>query len=196
MANPHAHLISRYVGWEWFGTLTWKGKVPPQGRRRKLWFAYQYELAALADVSFSSLFWVLRSEQGEKTARHHFHFLLGNSHLSASKSTAFRLMWLWEKRVGGGHARVTRWDPSLNGVEYVTKCLGAGQAAGNLYELDKFRGEEIELSRSFVSWAERRAKYIRDEVMGETDRTPVVIGADAPRLDQETVASGQGERPF
>jgi len=207
MVNPHAHIISRYVGWEWFGTLTWKGRVPPQGRRRKLWFAYLYEIAAWADMPFSSLFWVLRNEKGEKTDRAHFHFLLGNCRLPETKATAFKAMWLWEKRVGGGHARVSRWDPSLAGVDYVTKALGAGRAAGNLYELDRFRTkdferadriqeESIEASKSFTAWLARRARSISDAVPEQSDRIPEILGADAPRSDQETVIRGHWENPF
>lgn len=207
MVNPWAHNISRFAGWEWFGTLTWKGKVPSPGRARKLWFAYQYECAALADRPFSSLFWVLRSELGEKTERHHFHFLLGNTALPSSKTTAFRMMWLWETKLKCGHARLAAWDPSLNGIQYVTECLGAGRAGGNLYELnrfaskdvervDRFREEEVEMSKSLQAWLSRRAKLVHDMVPEQSDRIPGVLGADASRSDRGTVISGRAETPF
>jgi hypothetical protein len=207
MVNPWAHKLSQYVGWEWFGTLTWSGRVPSPGRARKLWFAYQYEIAALADRPFSSLVWCLRSELGEKTERHHYHFLLGNLGLSASKTTAFRMMWLWDKKLKCGHARLSPWDPSLNGISYVTECLGAGRAAGNLYELGKFRSqdsepvdryrvEEVEMSKSLQSWLSRRARGVHDMVPAQSDRMPGVLDGDVSRSDQRTLVSGQLEQPF
>lgn len=46
----------------------------------------------------------------------------------------------WE-RVGGGMARVSIFDPTLNGEGYIVKCLGEISDLGDVYESSKFGGD-------------------------------------------------------
>jgi hypothetical protein len=58
--------------------------------------------------------------------------------------------------LGGGMARVRKFDPSLTGVDYVAKCL-SGPDGGDLYELDKFglKSCELTLSKALLINAKR-----------------------------------------
>jgi len=101
-----------------------------------MWFATARKLSANLGLYFPSLPWCLRQEDGELTSRRHFHVLLGGLRQKAvNPSTCFALMHGWEK-AGGGMARVRLFDPSLNGVDYVSKCLG--MAGADSYESAKF----------------------------------------------------------
>lgn len=157
--HPELELITRYPSWCQFGTLTFIGKAPPShGCRRKMAFAWLRTMATMADQDFSRLIWCLRDEQGEITGRHHFHVLLGRTHLPLSPATNFRLMAAWE-RLGGGMARVKTFNRSLAGAEYVSKCLSGESTRGeSAYELDKFGWTESppELSHSLREYLARR----------------------------------------
>jgi hypothetical protein len=69
----------------------------------------------------------------------------------------------WE-RIGGGMARVEEFDPTLNGVGYVLKCLGYSSDPGDIYESAKFGGRQCELMLSDGAWAILRAR------LNETER--------------------------
>ena len=73
-------------------------------------------------------------------------------------STCFFLMAAWEK-IGGGMARVRLYDQAQDGLEYVTKCLGGGDA----YETSKFAEGLSHLTLSDGLWRLLRAR----PVMGE-----------------------------
>ena len=55
----------------------------------------------------------------------------------------------WE-RLGGGMARVRKYDSSEQGLEYLLKCLNYQNAGANLYEVGKFSysADEVMLSNS------------------------------------------------
>ena len=57
----------------------------------------------------------------------------------------------WEQ-LGGGFARVREFNPQLNGVDYVTKCLGYELNGGDAYESAKFGGGTCDLMLSRAVW--------------------------------------------
>lgn len=70
-------------------------------------------------------------EDGELTARRHFHFLLaGFPAQSIHLTTCYWMAHKWEE-LGGGMARIRQFNPALTGVGYITKCL-SGPDGGDL----------------------------------------------------------------
>jgi hypothetical protein len=197
--RKHSHateleLITRYPHWEFFGTLTFKGDVAPTSRVRfKSAFAFLRESARLGGQDFSRLVWVLRDEQGEKTGRAHFHYLLARSRLALNPSSNFRLMHLWEKRIGGGYSRCAVFNRALAGAEYVTKCLsGEGALEAHAYELDKFGWTERPpiLSHSLTSHLSRITR--RSGAIG-TDRESSAFGEERGRSTTGHPITGTGD---
>lgn len=138
-----------------------------------MWFAYLYRLAQRFDVSFSSLIWVRRSEQGEITGRAHFHALVSVPGRESSQNLNRTMMWLWGHKnsdspewggVAKASSRVYSYNPRLSGAEYITKALGvsAQSVEGSLYELSKFDAAQLTLSDSFRRWLGVQADDIYD----------------------------------
>lgn len=112
-----------------------------------MWFALARKACKNYGTYFPTSLWCLRQEAGEATGRKHFHFLFGGLPRKAiTEATCFALMAQWEK-LGGGMARVRVFNRALNGVGYVTKCLGASVGA-DVYEMNKFGLETCELKLS------------------------------------------------
>jgi len=146
------HALARFPAWHYFGTLTFKGKVPGQIARQKLAFAFLRDSADLLGVSFRRLYWCLRDEAGETFGRSHLHFLLGMDATKPNIALAFQLMHRWELLPCAGMARVRVFDPSLGGVDYVAECLSGGDFGANSYEVGKFAGDAVvTLGESVVS---------------------------------------------
>lgn len=122
----------------------------------------------LPSVDVSHLQWqLLRRENGEATGRYHYHALIAGlpAHV-ITKPTCFATMKLWE-RVGGGMARVTQYDPSLDGVDYILKngeqaiSSLASRKAGDYYELTKFGGTcDLMLSESLCDHLYQRTLVV------------------------------------
>jgi hypothetical protein len=90
---------------------------------------------------------------GEKFGRGHYHWLIGG-HFKSTVSQCFMLNALWDSLPRCGFSRNHVFDQTLNGVEYVTKCLSketpGHSLAGDFYESGKFAGaDQITLSNSF-----------------------------------------------
>ena len=51
------------------------------------------------------------------------------------------------QELGGGMARIRRFNPALTGVDYITECLSE-PGKGDLYEFDKFGLKSCELTLS------------------------------------------------
>ncbi len=152
METPELHLLTQ-VRWQFFGTLTFKQERLPERVRLSMYFAILRKAAAEFGVYFPRLPWCLRQENGEQFGRRHFHFFLaGLPRHAVNRTTCFFLMAQWEQ-IGGGMARVKEYDPMLNGVGYVLKCLGYGPDPGDLYESAKFGGRQCELMLSDGAWA-------------------------------------------
>ena len=165
METPEIHILSR-IDWQFFGTLTFKSERLPERVRLALYFALLRCVAAEFRVYFPRLLWCLRQETGEQFGRRHFHYLLAGLPASGvSKTTCFYQMSTWEK-LGGGMARVSEFDPLLNGEGYILKCLGYADA-GDYYESAKFGGHcQLMLSHSVLkvvranaAWRDRRLAH-------------------------------------
>ena len=155
MEVPEVHILTKQ-SWQLFGTFTFRQEEMSTARRFNMFFAWLRQSAKQFRVYFPRLPWCLRMEDGEMTGRRHFHFLLaGFPAHSIHQTTRFWMMHKWEE-IGGGMARVRKFDPSLTGVDYVTKCL-SGPDGGDLYELDKFglKSCELTLSKALLINAKR-----------------------------------------
>jgi len=81
----------------------------------------------------------LRQEHGEIGGRVHFHFLIAGLPLYAVHvATCMSIKAQWEE-LGGGMARVRKYDSREQGLEYLLKCLNVTNAGANLYEVTKSR---------------------------------------------------------
>lgn len=154
MALAEATILARYDHWQVFGTGTFTGSRTPSAlSERRLVFAFLYEVARLSGVPFGGLVWSTRRELGELGGRVHYHWLIGAKGWTVTKGQCFTMNSLWDDMPRCGFSRNHRFDPALNGVEYVTKCLSSGAAGGlggDYYEGSKFASgkSEVELSNS------------------------------------------------
>ena len=147
MESPDIHKL-RLIDWQFFGSLSFKSERLPERVRLAVYFAMMRGVAKQFRAYFPDLLWCLRQERGEMTARRHFHYLLaGLPRQAVTPTTCFYQMATWE-RVGGGMARVSRFDPRLNGAGYILKCLGYSADGGDHYESAKFGGGHCELMLS------------------------------------------------
>lgn len=168
MVNPEAYHLDRIM-WQFFGSLTFTRAEMPTSERMCMVFALLRKIAKPLRVHFPEVLWVLRLEEGEITARRHFHLLIaGLPEWHVKRASCFALMRTWEG-LGGGIARCRIYDPRLAGVAYITKCLTSpgvertGEQldrtlhrdrsldGANRYELGKFSSElvqQLTLSRS------------------------------------------------
>lgn len=157
--HPEIELISRFPDWEFFVTLTFKGRPPKPVQGRKRVFAWLRQVCKLANTPFRSMLWVLREERGEATGRLHYHLLLSKTRLPLNSESCFALMRVWSRKLSNGLARSHVFNRSLCGSAYVSKCLsGEGAIGGDDYEGRKFGTAEKppELSRSLCSWLSRQ----------------------------------------
>ena len=137
MESPDVFVLTR-VHWQFFGTLTFKKELMPERHRIGMYFATLRTVARKLRVFFPDLPWCLRQENGEQFGRRHLHFLLtGLPRNNVNPSTCFFIMHSWEEH-GGGMARVRVFDDTLNGVGYVSKCLGTVPDGRDVYESAKF----------------------------------------------------------
>jgi len=167
------------LDWEFFGSLTYKGKVPPSQYRETMWMAFIFELCQKAKSKPRELLWVRREERGEMGGRLHQHFLLSflKPGLHHNRITwSFVMKHLWEKVVGGGGCRIRPYNWRLSGAEYTLKNLSGGDA----YELGKFNADSaaLTLSHRLESLLKRRAHATK--VVGYTQHGRVIkTNADA-----------------
>src|ERR1700678_862553 len=151
METPEAFHIGR-IGWQLFGTLTFKSERLPERVRLAMWFAFARQTGKRLSVKFPRLLWCLRQEEGESGGRRHFHCLMaGLPTAQLCPSLNFELMALWQK-LGGGWARVMRYRDDLDGVGYVLKGLGYASQAEQNYEMRKFGSEHCHLILSNSVW--------------------------------------------
>ncbi|MEJ0089959.1 MAG: hypothetical protein WDM80_09475 [Limisphaerales bacterium] len=160
--NPEKHLLAN-VGWQFFGTLTFKSLKVKEGVWLKMYFAMIREQADNFGVHFSKILWALRYELGEQTGRPHFHALIaGLPNSAVTDATIFAFDAIW-RRHGGGHPQVRVYDPTLAGVEYVLKGVDEAYnnvAGANWYELNKFGLRcDVMLSMSLIRHMENRSRF-------------------------------------
>jgi hypothetical protein len=152
MEAPEIHVLNR-IGWQVFGTLTFKSERLPERVRVSLFFALLRESKAIFGLKLIRLLWCLRQESGEVTGRRHFHFLLaGAPERTVIPTSCFWLQDKWEK-LGGGMARIHVFDSSLNAGSYIMKRCGFGESiGGDAYESAKFSDKACELMLADRVW--------------------------------------------
>lgn len=143
MALAEASILARFRAWKVFGTGTFSSvRALGKANRCRLTFAFLREAAKVAQVPFSQLVWCLRYEPGEIGGRWHYHWLLGSKFWEVNVGQCFRLNAAWDKMPKCGFSRNHIFNPELNGVEYVTKCLShVGTIGGDVYESSKFQND-------------------------------------------------------
>lgn len=187
MEKPELYQLTR-IRWQFFGSLTFRVAELPERVRLSMWFTAARKTAENFGLYFPTLPWCLRQEEGETTGRRHFHVLLGGLPSRAvTKSTNFALMAGWES-VGGGMARYRIFDRTLNGVDYVCKCLGMSGA--DVYESAKFgsKSSGLMLSKGAEKILQRVIREERRHVQrldkrSDSTRAPGVAGARSLSVD-------------
>jgi hypothetical protein len=161
MEAPEIHVLNQ-IGWQFFGSLTFKKERLPERVRLSMFFALLRKAARAHRVPFKKLLWCLRQERGESTLRRHFHFLLAGLPSNAlSIRTCFSLKHNWEE-LRGGMARVSVFDPALNGGQYLLKAdpVSAAADAGDAYESAKFGGGSCHLMIAQSVWRLAKARRL------------------------------------
>jgi hypothetical protein len=112
-------------------------------------------------VHFKKILWCLRRESGESTGRWHLHAVIAGLPPSAGPRTCLAMMSQWEG-LGGGIARVSVYNSSLDGLDYILKGgelteSKAKRWAGDYHELAKFGGScDVTLSESVIRYLGNR----------------------------------------
>lgn len=147
MQSPYTSVLSK-VHWQIFCTLTFSREGVGQSLRERMFFHWLRQAAAVCRVPFRKVLWCRRTEHGEVGGRLHFHCLIGRlPQRSVHPGMCFKMMRLWEG-VGGGYARVRKFNSEVEGPGYLLKGLSGEDA----YESSKTVGgrPELMLSRSLV----------------------------------------------
>jgi hypothetical protein len=152
MEVPEVHVLNR-VGWQFFGTLTFKSERLPERVRLGLYFALLRESKTVLGTKFAYLLWCLRQERGEMGGRRHFHFLLaGTQERTVIPTSCFWLQAKWEQ-LGGGMARIRVFDTRLNAGSYMLSRSGFDENIGaDVYESAKFSDKACELMLADRVW--------------------------------------------
>lgn len=136
---------ARRERWQLFATLTFASPVPGEAARVRMLFAWLRTISKTGGIKFPGLLWIARAEQGEVGGRHHFHVLItGLGPCGVTPAFPFVTMAAWE-RLGGGMARVYRYEARLSGVDYLMKGLeqlDTTAEGAQAYEFNKFAGVE------------------------------------------------------
>jgi len=162
MEKPDVYILSQ-VDWQFWVTLTFKkDALTSEKLRQSLWFALLRGLAGWWRVDFHRLLWVRRAENGEFTARLHWHALVaGLPDQAKHRSTCFSIKNYWEK-LGGGMARVYVYDKSRTALSYMLKPSLDGtdssmSEGGRHYESGKFgRADQVTFSEGTLRLLHRR----------------------------------------
>jgi hypothetical protein len=143
-------------------------------------------------VHFSEILWCLRRESGESTGRWHLHAVIAGLPPSVGARNCFAVMSQWE-RLGGGIARVSVYNSSLDGLDYILKGSGLTEStakrwAGDYHELSKFGGScDVTLSESLCRSLSNRSRSGWRGIGGHETR-----GTDTA---SSTVRSGVSKAP-
>jgi len=152
LLDSFAYSLAR-IRWDVFGTLTFKSVPSSERKAFGLAWAHMHHAAKLVGRPYSKLLIALRPELGELYGRFHFHYLLGGTWCRNEITLSHQLEHHWFGLRGQGSiAKVRAYNPSLAGVEYVTKALSGYYVLGmNEYETRKFNlCESVTVSRSVV----------------------------------------------
>jgi hypothetical protein len=152
MHNPELHALAA-VNWQYFCSFSFKNEKQCARFGLQMFVALVRIQARSFGVHFKKILWCLRRERGESTGRWHFHAVIAGLPPSAGPRNCLALMSQWET-LGGGMARASVYNSSLNGLDYILKGgeLTGSRAkrwAGDYHELSKFGGScDVTLSES------------------------------------------------
>ena len=195
--NPELFPLS-LVDWQLFCTLTFRQERLPERVRASIFFSLIRRTASNSGLHFKKVLWVCRQERGESFGRLHYHALIAGLPLQFKNwVTCNSTEKLWAK-FGGGHARVTEYNPTLTGVDYILKEGDekarslAARWAGDYHELTKFGGScDLTLSESLCrkvfnrSLSGQRGRGVKTNETGGTNRTVNTMqsGVRAPQIE-------------
>jgi hypothetical protein len=191
MHNPELHALAA-VHWQYFCSFSFRSEKHCVRFGPQMFVALVRTQARSFRVHFSEILWCLRRERGESTARLHLHAVIAGLPPSAGARNCLALMSQWE-RLGGGIARVSEYDSSLDGLDYILKGSGLTEStakrwAGDYHELSKFGGSrDVTLSESVCRYLGNRSRSGWRGVGGHETR-----GTDTA---SSTVQSGVSEAP-
>lgn len=191
MHNPELHALAA-VNWQYFCSFSFRSEKHCARFGPQMFVALVRIQARSFRVHFSEILWCLRRERGESTGRPHLHAVIAGLPPSAGARNCLALMSQWE-RLGGGMARVSVYDSSLDGLDYILKGSGLTEStakrwAGDYHELSKFGGLcDVTLSESVCRYLQNRMRYGLRGVGGHETR-----GTDTA---SSTVQSGVSKAP-
>ena len=148
LGSPDSWVLGKFE-FDIFGTLTW-AVIPPLSVQEKCVAEFIRRVGKQVYHVPSTLdfLWALRYELGEKTARPHWHVLIGahrNPPTTNKKTISHQIKHIWEKEVKAtqskqhkpcvGHADIREYDSTKAGAEYICK---PAISARDFYELNKF----------------------------------------------------------
>jgi len=165
--NPELFALSS-VDWQFFCTFTFRQERLPERVRKAMFIGLLRETANNSGLHVNRIMTALRQERGETFGRLHYHALIAGLPLHYKNwVTCNSTEKLWVK-LGGGHARVTEYNPTLSGVDYILKegdemaRSFATRWAGDYHELTKFGGScDLTLSESLVRHVIQRSFHGR-----------------------------------
>src|SRR6267143_1652956 len=131
MESADSYVLSK-IQWQIFGSLTFKTPNCPEDRRLKRFFGLIRSTVKDFDVFFPQVPWCLRLERGPIGGGLHNHFLLaGLPDDALCTSTCATMMQRWKERFGGSESKIQLFEPSLGGLDYVTKSPGYNSVSGS-----------------------------------------------------------------
>jgi len=154
MHNPELHALAA-VDWQYFCTFSFKSEKHCARFGPQMFVALVRTQAWSFSVHFKKVLWCIRRERGDTTGRLHLHAVIAGLPPSAGPRNCLALMSQWE-RLGGGIARVSMYNSSLDGLDYILKGSGLTESrakrwACDYHELTKFGGScEVTVSESVV----------------------------------------------
>ena len=160
MHNPELHSLAA-VNWQYFCSFSFKSEKQFARFGSQMFVALVRIQARSFGVHFKKILWCLRRERGESTGRWHFHAVIAGLPPSAGPRNCLALMSQWESQ-GGGIARVSVYNSSLDGLDYILKGAELTESlakrwAGDYHELSKFGGScDVTLSESVIRYLGNR----------------------------------------
>ena len=196
MHNPELLSLTQ-IDWQFFMSFTFRRERMPERVRLSMFFAMVREQCHNFGAHFKRVPWALRREHGEATGRYHFHAVIAGLPPNVrTAATCFSWMRIWEKH-GGGWARVSIYNPTLDGVDYILKrgdeLTGslATRWAGDYHELMKFGGS------CDVMLSERLCRLVLNRMRsGQRGKGPKEAETGGTDTASSTLQSGAGESPL
>jgi hypothetical protein len=158
MESADSYILSK-IRWQIFGGLSYKTPNCPEDRRLKRFFGLMRSTVKDFHIYFPNVPWCLRLERGPIGGALHNHFLLaGLPDDALCTATCTTMMQRWQEKFGGAESKIQLFDPSLGGVDYVTKCLGYDAVLG----AQSFKTSDQNLRYAHAVWDE--ANHFRKSV--------------------------------